>query len=402
MSEQNVEIVGEKRPRTDGNGTEHTSKKQKVDEPTEAPVEEKKVVAYRPPKVPANAVLQGCRSVDAFAKVNRIEEGTFGVVYKAKDKQTGEIVALKKVKMQKEKEGFPLTSLREVDILLKCKHPHIVDVKEIVIGPNINSIYIVMEFLDHDLKALMEDMKSPFKIGEVKTLMLGLLQGLEYLHESWLIHRDIKTSNLLLNNEGVIKICDFGLARAYSEPLAAMSQPVVTLWYRCPELLLGQRIYSTAIDMWSVGCVFAELLTGEPLIPGRSELEQLDQMFKLLGTPNEKLWPGFSKLPNVQKVKFENQPYNNIRSKIAKDRLTETGFLLLMNMLCYNPEKRITAKDAVRHAYFEESPPPTDPDFMQTWPQKDDRREKRNESRQRAAFPTNPSDEASSSFVLRM
>ncbi|XP_043723877.1 cyclin-dependent kinase G-2-like isoform X2 [Telopea speciosissima] len=248
-------------------------------------------------------MLQGCRSVDEFERLNKIDEGTYGVVYRAKNKKTGEIVALKKVKMEKEREGFPLTSLREINILLSFHNPSIVDVKEVVIGSNLDSIFMVMEYMDNDLKVLMETMKQPFSQSEVKCLMLQLLEGVKYLHDNWVLHRDLKTSNLLLNNRGELKICDFGLARQYGSPLKPYTHLVVTLWYRAPELLLGAKQYSTAIDMWSLGCIMAELLAKEPLFPGKTEVDQINKIFKTLGTPNETIWPGFSKLPGV-KVNF--------------------------------------------------------------------------------------------------
>ncbi|XP_044490469.1 cyclin-dependent kinase G-2 isoform X2 [Mangifera indica] len=255
-----------------------------------------------PPQRSIN-MLQGCRSVDEFERLNKIDEGTYGVVYRAKDKKTGEIVALKKVKMEKEREGFPLTSLREINILLSFHHPSIVDVKEVVVGSNLDSIFMVMEYMEHDLKGLMEAMKQPFSQSEVKCLMLQLLEGVKYLHDNWVLHRDLKTSNLLLNNRGELKICDFGLARQYGSPLKPYTHLVVTLWYRAPELLLGAKQYSTAIDMWSLGCIMAELLSKEPLFNGKTEFDQLDKIFRILGTPNETIWPGFSKLPGV-KVNF--------------------------------------------------------------------------------------------------
>lgn len=177
-------------------------------------------------------MLHGCRSVDEFERLNRIDEGTYGIVFRAKDKKTGEILALKKVKMDREREGFPLTALREINILLSFHHPSIVDVKEVVVGSNLDSIYMVMEYMEHDLKGLMETMKQPYSQSEVKCLMLQLLEGIKYLHDNWVLHRDLKTSNLLLNNRGELKICDFGLARQYGFPLKPYTSLVVTLWYR--------------------------------------------------------------------------------------------------------------------------------------------------------------------------
>ncbi|CAI9785094.1 unnamed protein product [Fraxinus pennsylvanica] len=318
-------------------------------------------------------MLQGCRSVDEFERMNKINEGTYGIVYRARDKKSGEIVALKKVKMEKEREGFPLTSLREINILLSFQHPSAVDVKEVVVGSNLDSIFMVMEYMEHDLKRLMETMKQPFSQSEVKCLMLQLLVGVKYLHDNWVLHRDLKTSNLLLNNRGELKICDFGLARQYGSPLKPYTHLVVTLWYRAPELLLGAKQYSTAIDMWSVGCIMAELLSKEPLFSGKTEFDQLDKIFRILGTPNETIWPGFSRLPGV-KVNFVKNKYNQLRGKFPATSFTgspvlsDAGFDLLNKLLTYDPDKRITAEAALKHEWFQEVPLPKSKEFMPTFP----------------------------------
>ena len=181
-------------------------------------------------------------------------------MYRARNKATGEIVALKKLKLENEKNGFPITSLREIHTLKLSSHPNIVQVKEIVSSSNYSQIFIVMEYIDHDLKSFMSSMSMPFMLSEVKTLMLQLLSGIQCMHSHWIVHRDLKTSNLLMNNRGCIKIADFGLARRFGSPLGDMTQLVVTLWYRSPELLLGATEYTTAVDMWSIGCIFAEVI----------------------------------------------------------------------------------------------------------------------------------------------
>jgi cell division cycle 2-like protein len=356
------------------------------------PVEEvKKVIPEsKPPKRELSeasllfqAGLHSCRSVSNFDKICRIGDGAYGVVYKAKDRKTGELVALKKVKMEKEKEGFPLTSIREIRILMACKHQNIVAVKEIVVGKEIDSIFIVMEYLEHDLKTLLEDITpKKFTISEVKCILNQLLLGVEYLHDNWILHRDIKTSNLLLNNNGIMKIADFGLARPYGSPLRPYTHVVVTLWYRAPELLLGTKTYTPAIDTWSVGCVFAELLLGKSLFKGKGEIDQLDQIFRILGTVIEEDWPEYKNLPNTKK--FVNLPRKNscqLRQNIPPSRLSDKGLDLLQKLLTYNPEKRITAKEALCHPYFEESPLMKDTELMPTWPSRSDGRRPRNNDR---------------------
>ncbi|PIA54220.1 hypothetical protein AQUCO_00900638v1 [Aquilegia coerulea] len=323
-------------------------------------------------------MLNTSRSVHEFERLNKIGAGTYGDVFRARDKRNGEIVALKKVKMEKEREGFPLTALREINILVSLRHPSVVDVKEVVVEEDVkrgkNETYLVMEYVEHDLKGLMEGMKQPFSQSEVKCLMLQLLEGVKYLHDNWVLHRDLKTSNLLLNNRGELKICDFGLSRQYGSPLKPYTPLVVTLWYRAPELLLGAEQYSTAIDMWSLGCIMAELLAKEPLFCGESELNQLDKIFRCLGTPNEMDWPGLSKLPGF-KVKFAKQKYKfSLRQKFPPTSFTgspflsSAGFDLLSRLLAYDPEKRITAQEAVNHEWFREVPLPKEKDFMPTFP----------------------------------
>ncbi|XP_062476015.1 cyclin-dependent kinase 11B isoform X7 [Pezoporus occidentalis] len=358
-SEAEEEEVGEGTPQSNA----MTEGDYVPDSPASSPIELKQEL---PKYLPA---LQGCRSVEEFQCLNRIEEGTYGVVYRAKDKKTDEIVALKRLKMEKEKEGFPITSLREINTILKAQHLNIVTVREIVVGSNMDKIYIVMNYVEHDLKSLMETMKQPFLPGEVKTLMIQLLRGVKHLHDNWILHRDLKTSNLLLSHSGILKVGDFGLAREYGSPLKPYTPVVVTLWYRAPELLLGAKEYSTAIDMWSVGCIFGELLTQKPLFPGKSEIDQINKVFKDLGTPSEKIWPGYNELPAVKKMTFTEYPYNNLRKRFGA-LLSDQGFDLMNNFLTYYPARRITAEDGLKHEYFRETPLPIDPSMFPTWPAK--------------------------------
>ncbi|XP_071709927.1 uncharacterized protein [Rutidosis leptorrhynchoides] len=309
-------------------------------------------------------MMPSCRNVFEYERLGKISEGTYGVVYKARDKKTGEIVALKKVKLGKDSEGFPITALREINTLSLLQHPSVVEIKEVVMD-DFNGVYMVMDYIDHELKGYMDRMKQPFSQSEVKRLMLQLLSGLSYLHDNWVMHRDLKTSNLLLNNNGELKICDFGMARLHGSPTKPYTPLVVTLWYRAPELLLGLKNYTTAIDMWSVGCIMAEMLSKKPLFDGNKELEQIDKIFRTLGTPNDTIWPGYSKLPGV-KAKLVKQPFNTLRRRFGAatftgaPMLTELGLDLLNKLLTYDPSKRISAKDALNHQWFCEAPLPAE------------------------------------------
>jgi len=312
--------------------------------------------------------IQGCRSVYRYERLNHIEEGSYGVVFRARDKETGEIVALKKIKMDHEKNGFPITSLREIHTLMMARHENIVHVREIVVGDTLTQIFIVMDFIEHDLKTLLSTMRTPFLASEVKTILLQLLSATALCHNNWIIHRDLKTSNLLMNNRGQIKVADFGLARTYGDPpMGDMTQLVVTLWYRAPELLLGAESYTTAVDLWSIGCIFAELILREPLFPGAGEIDQIGKIFKILGRPTEEIWPGFKLLPNAPKFDMNAiQPYSTLRQKFRY--VTEAGIDLMNKLLTYDPQQRISADEALKHPYFNETPLPKHPDAFQSFP----------------------------------
>ncbi|KAI8388241.1 Pkinase-domain-containing protein [Radiomyces spectabilis] len=342
--------------------------------PDSRPASPVRHVLRRPPTSAVQPILASCRSVDCYERLNHIEEGSYGIVFRARDRETGDIVALKKLKLEKEKNGFPVTSLREIHTLMIAKHPNIVNVREIVMGNRLDQVFIVMDFIDHDLKTLMTDMRAPFLQSEVKTLMIQLLSAVALMHDNWIIHRDLKTSNLLLNNRGEIKVADFGLARKYGSPMGHMTQLVVTLWYRAPELLLGAKEYTTAIDMWSIGCIFGELINNEPLLEGRSEIDQIDKIFKLLGTPNEDIWPGLMELPHAKNISFNQYRHSTLRSRFPY--LTSAGLDLLSQLLAYDPDKRITAEQALKHPYFSERPLPKDPSLFPTWPSKGEKKKK--------------------------
>ncbi|XAO22536.1 hypothetical protein I312_101308 [Cryptococcus bacillisporus CA1280] len=315
----------------------------------------------------AHPPLVSCRSVYNYTRLNHIEEGTYGVVFRARCNDTGEIYALKKLKLDEEKQGFPITSLREVmALMIAGGHENVVGIREIVVGDTLNQVFIVMPFIEHDLKTLLADMPHPFLQSEVKTIMLQLLSAVAHCHANWILHRDLKTSNLLMNNRGQIKVADFGLARKFGDPLGEMTQLVVTLWYRSPELLLGGKEYTTAVDIWSIGCIFAELMQGEPLFPGRGEIDQINRIFQLLGRPNDESWPGYSSLPLVQKINPIGPMFSTLRQKFK--HLTYEGHNLLSSLLCYDPERRITAEEALKHPYFSEHPLPKHPDLFSSFP----------------------------------
>lgn len=323
-------------------------------------------VTLKPIKLPQCEFLGACRSVSEFQKLNRIGEGTYGVVYRARDLKTGDVVALKKIRMEREKEGLPVCSVREIELLMQLKHRHIVELTDVVVGRDLESMFLVMKYCEQDLASLIDHMKVPFTESQVKCIMLQLLEGLQFMHNQFVIHRDLKVSNLLLTDKGCLKIADFGLARMAGEPSKPLTPKVVTLWYRAPEVLFGAEMYTTTLDMWSVGCIFGELLNNKPLMPGKSEANQIELIINLLGSPNDAIWPGFSSLPLAKKMTLAQQPYNNLNHRFHW--LSEEGSTLLNEFLMYNPVKRISASKAIRSPYFRQKPLPVDPELMPTYP----------------------------------
>ena len=216
-------------------------------------------------------LLGNARSVTEFQKLQEIGEGTYGTVYKARDKLTEQIVALKKVRMHNENDGFPITSLREINILTKMRHPNIINLNEVVVGYKKDSIFLAFEYCEADIANLVDYItrkKEYLNLSEIKCLMLQLIKAVIYLHDNDIIHRDLKLSNLLINHKGTLKLADFGLARRIGYPLEHLTPKVVTLWYRSPEILLRCPYYSKPSDAWGIGCIIAELLNyGYPILP---------------------------------------------------------------------------------------------------------------------------------------
>ncbi|XP_042390980.1 probable serine/threonine-protein kinase At1g54610 [Zingiber officinale] len=316
----------------------------------------------------AGEALQGWtpRRADSFEKIDKIGQGTYSNVYKARDTLTGKIVALKKVRfdiMEPESVKF---MAREILILRHLDHPNVVKLEGLVTSRLSCSLYLVFEYMEHDLAGLISSPTIKFTVPQVKCYMHQLLSGLEHCHNNGVLHRDIKGSNLLLDNEGLLKIADFGLATFFDPNRKhPMTSRVVTLWYRPPELLLGATDYAVGVDIWSAGCILAELLAGKPIMPGRTEVEQLHKIFKLCGSPSEDYWKK-SKLPHATIFKPQ-QPYKCCIRESFKD-FPQSALLLVETLLAIDPAERQTATAALNSEFFNTEPYACDPSSLPKYP----------------------------------
>ncbi|KAK9857178.1 hypothetical protein WJX84_005943 [Apatococcus fuscideae] len=294
--------------------------------------------------------------MDAYEKLEKVGEGTYGKVYKAKDRNTGALVALKKTRLEMETEGVPSTALREISLLqVLSESNHIVKLLcvEHVTEHNKPVLYLVFEYLDTDLKRFMDKNGKgpnyPLSAKLIKSFMYQMLKGVAHCHKHGMMHRDLKPQNLLVEESTkILKIADLGLGRAFSIPIRTYTHEIVTLWYRAPEVLLGSSKYSLAVDMWSVACIFAELVHKRAFFPGDSELQQLLYIFKILGTPTEDTWPGVTELKDWHE--FPNWHAQDLQKVFPT--LHPDGVDLMRRMFIYDPAKRISAKEALKHRWF--------------------------------------------------
>ena len=330
-------------------------------EPAPKPkVEEKKVVKRFAPREVLPADFAGSDSVYYRKPGNEsvVGSGTYGKVFKAIQVYTKSLVALKKIRMEGERDGFPVTAVREIKLLQSIKHVNVVSLQEVMVEKN--DCFMVFEYLSHDLTGLLNHPTFKLEHSHKKHLARQLFEGLDYLHRRGVLHRDIKAANILISSTGQLKLADFGLARFYLKRRNIdYTNRVITIWYRSPELLLGETQYGAAVDIWSAACVMIEIFTKHAIFPGDGgEINQLDKIYAVLGTPNRQEWPGLVDMAWFELLRpTERKP--NIFADRYKERLTPAAYDLLVRMFAYDPEKRPSAGEVLEHAYFvQEEPAP--------------------------------------------
>ncbi|KAI8618981.1 CMGC/CDK/CDK7 protein kinase [Chytriomyces sp. MP71] len=300
-------------------------------------------------------------SYDKYEKQAKIGEGTYAVVYKAGiELSTGRKIAIKKIKKGSFTDGLDPPSIREIKFLKELKHPNVLELIDVFAHKK--TMNMILELMETDLEVIIKNKNVVFNAGDVKSWLLMTLRGTYHLHRNFVLHRDLKPNNLFIAADGTLKLGDFGLARDFGACTKPMTNQVVTRWYRAPELLLGGQYYGYGVDMWAIGCIFAELMLRTPYLAGDSDLGQLQIVFHALGTPTEDVWPGFNDLPgkkNMEFVMYPRTPLKTLFTAAGSDALD-----LLDGMLAYDPLKRISALDALDHCYFRNAPLPTKPEKL--------------------------------------
>lgn len=296
--------------------------------------------------------VEETENVGRFQKTKKIGEGTFAVVYEGLDTQTNKKVAIKKIKLDARNPGIDIGAVRELKALRALQHPNIAQLHGVYArDKNLN---LVLEYYESDLERVIKDGSITFGPADIKAWLLMILRGVECMHQRGLLHRDLKPSNLLVGSDGIIRLGDFGLCREGTLPMRPMTSQVVTLWYRAPELLLGAKYYGGGVDVWAVGCIFAELMLRTPfLVCEGGELAQLNTIYRALGTPTD--WSEMLDLPEY------HTPTPGLASSLRNvfHAASEDALDLLQGMLTYNPRKRLTARECLLHPYFTNHPRPT-------------------------------------------
>ncbi|XP_059449374.1 probable serine/threonine-protein kinase At1g54610 [Corylus avellana] len=306
------------------------------------------------------------RRANTFEKLEKIGQGTYSSVYKARDVINDKIVALKKVRFDNLDIESVKFMAREIIILRRLDHPNIIKLEGLITSQMSRSLYLVFEYMEHDLTGLASCPGIKFSEPQVKCYMQQLLSGLDHCHSRGVLHRDIKGSNLLIDDNGILKIADFGLATSYNPHHSVpMTTRVVTLWYRPPELLLGASHYGVAVDLWSTGCILGELYTGKPILPGKTEVEQLHKIFKLCGSPSDDYWRNL----RLSHATFFRppQPYRRCVAETFKD-LPAAAMGLIETLLSVDPANRGTAGFALKSEFFTTKPLACDPSTLPKYP----------------------------------
>ncbi|KEH33917.1 putative protein-serine/threonine kinase CMGC-CDK-CDK7 family [Medicago truncatula] len=307
------------------------------------------------------AEVNPCKKLaDRYLKREVLGEGTYGIVFKAIDTQTGQMVAIKKIRKRIDEplDGVNFTALREIKLLKELKHPNIVDLIDVFQYKQ--NLHLVFEFMETDLEAVIRDRNIFLSPADIKSYLLMILKGLAYCHKKWVLHRDVKPNNLLIGQNGQLKLADFGLSQIFGDPDHEFPDQAFARWYRAPELLFGAKKYGSGVDVWATACVFAELLLRRPFLEGSTDTHQARKIFTAFGTPSPSQWPDMMYLKYYVQEKYIAAPPLRSLFPMASDDALD----LLSKMFTYDPNARISVQKALEHRYFSSVPLPTDPEKL--------------------------------------
>ncbi|SCU96948.1 LAFA_0G08966g1_1 [Lachancea sp. 'fantastica'] len=293
-----------------------------------------------------------------YSKEKKVGEGTYAVVYVGTKQSDERRIAIKEIKTSGFKDGLDMSAIREVKYLQEMQHVNVIELIDVFMAQN--NLNLVLEFLPADLEMIIKDTSILFTQADIKSWLLMTLRGVHHCHRNFILHRDLKPNNLLLALDGQLKLADFGLARNMGSPQESLTSNVVTRWYRAPELLFGARHYTGAVDIWSVGIIFAELMLRIPYLPGKDDIDQIDVTFRALGTPTDRDWPEISTFGAYNKIQVYPPPSREeLRRRFIA--ATENALDLMSGMLTMNPHKRLSPIQCLTSEYFVELPEPTAP-----------------------------------------
>lgn len=278
-------------------------------------------------------------------------------------------------------QGVNVTALREVKYLKELHHPNVVSLIDVL--PLKRGIALVFEYMETDLEHIIKDRSLVLSKGDIKAYMMAMLEALQHCHERWVVHRDIKPNNFLVSSDGVLKLTDFGLSRIYGSPEKRFTNQVFARWYRAPELLYGSTCYGPGVDIWALGCIFAELLMRKPWFVGESDVEVLSKIFAALGTPTDPDWCGLKNMPGF--IKFQETKATPLKTLFPG--VESEAIDLLSKMVCMDPRRRVSPKEALKHPYFRAKPLPTAPGLLPK-PHKREENEKKRSASERSPGPS--------------
>jgi cyclin-dependent kinase-like len=290
--------------------------------------------------------------MNKYVVLGVVGEGAYGVVLKCRNKDSGDVVAIKKFKESEDDEMVKKTTLREVKILRMLRHPNIVSLTEAFRRKG--KLYLVFQYVEHNLLEVLEDAAQGIEQSLVQRYVFQLCQSIHWCHSHDIVHRDIKPENLLINPATcTLKLCDFGFARTLMSSSGELTDYVATRWYRAPELLLGSTNYGFAVDIWAIGCIMGEITDGQPLFPGESEIDQIYMVQKVLGPLTSEQLDLFVHNPRFSGLKFPDMTRPETLQKKYMGRLTKRAMALMVQMLQLEPSNRPSANGCLQHPYFE-------------------------------------------------